>query len=65
MPKQKRDEVFFIPARRCERCGGLLTSTQAIADGMGHTCKIKTRKEALAAEEEKQQFHFWDEDLEV
>lgn len=21
MPKQKRDEVFFIPARRCERCG--------------------------------------------
>ena len=32
------DEVFQIPARRCKRCGGLLTSQQAIADGYGHTC---------------------------
>ena len=38
-------EVFTIPARRCLRCGGLLTSTQALSDGYGHTCKMKTLRE--------------------
>lgn len=27
------DEVFTIPARRCKRCGGLLTSSQGLRDG--------------------------------
>ena len=49
------DEVFTIPARRCKRCGGLLTSAQAIQDGYGHTCKMKARREALAREEMKNQ----------
>lgn len=34
-------EVFMVRARRCKRCGGLLTSAQAVADGYGHVCKMK------------------------
>lgn len=34
-------EIFTIRVRKCKRCGGILTSSQAIADGYGHTCKIK------------------------
>ena len=30
MNKQPESEIFTIPARRCKRCGGLLTSAQAI-----------------------------------
>ena len=40
------DEVFTVLARRCKRCGGLLTSKQAVADGYGHVCKIKAFEEA-------------------
>lgn len=35
------DEIFTVKARRCKRCGGLLTSKQAVADGYGHVCKMK------------------------
>lgn len=34
-------EIFMVKARRCKRCGGLLTSAQAVADGYGHVCKMK------------------------
>ena len=34
-------EIFLVKARRCKRCGGLLTSKQAVADGYGHVCKMK------------------------
>lgn len=34
-------DVFMVRARRCKRCGGLLTSAQAVADGYGHVCKMK------------------------
>ena len=54
------DEVFTIPARRCKRCGGLLTSAHAIQDGYGHTCKMKARREALAREEAKNQITLFD-----
>lgn len=50
------NEVFQIPARRCKRCGGLLTSDQAIRDGYGHTCRMKERREAAEREEEKNQY---------
>ena len=53
-------DVFTIPARRCKRCGGLLTSAQAIQDGYGHTCKMKARREALAREEMKNQVSLFD-----
>jgi len=54
------DEVFHIPARRCKRCGGLLTSAQALKDGYGHTCKMKMRQEELVREEDKNQYSLFD-----
>lgn len=56
------NDVFHIPARRCLRCGGLLTSSQAIQDGYGHTCKMKTRREELEREEAKNQCSLFEED---
>lgn len=58
----KSSEVFQIPARRCKRCGGLLTSEQALRDGYGHTCKMKTRREELEREELKDQCSLFEED---
>lgn len=55
-------EVFHIPARRCKRCGGLLTSEQAIKDGYGHTCKMKTRREELEREEARNQYSMFEEE---
>ncbi|MDO4750121.1 MAG: hypothetical protein Q4A39_04685 [Eubacteriales bacterium] len=55
-------EVFHIPARRCKRCGGLLTSEQAIKDGYGHTCKMKNRREELEREAAKDQCRLFEED---
>ena len=43
-------EIFTIQARRCRRCGGLLTSRQALEDGYGHVCKIKAFEERAAKE---------------
>ena len=57
----KEDDVFQIPARKCKRCGGLLTSSQALKDGYGHTCKMKNRQEELEREELKNQCSFFEE----
>lgn len=38
-------EIFTVPARRCKRCGGLLTSAQGIRDGYGPCCLRKMRQE--------------------
>ena len=54
-------EVFHIPARRCKRCGGLLTSEQAIKDGYGHTCKMKTRREEREKKKKKYQCSLFEE----
>lgn len=40
-----KEEVFTIPARRCKRCGGLLTSSQGLRDGYGPCCLRKMRQE--------------------
>lgn len=40
-------EIFDIPARRCKRCGGILTSEQGLRDGYGSCC-LKKMKEAEA-----------------
>lgn len=45
------NEVFTIPARRCKRCGGLLTSSQGIRDGYGPCCLRKVRREQADREE--------------
>ena len=48
MDKQSESEIFKITARRCKRCGGLLTSAQAIRDGYGSCCLRITRQEKRA-----------------
>lgn len=55
MGKQPESELFTIPARRCKRCGGLLTGAQAIKDGYGSCCLRKIRQEAQAKEQLKNQ----------
>lgn len=53
-------ETFRIKARRCKRCGGLLTSKQAVEDGYGHVCKQRAAEEAANAECEKCQICMFD-----
>ncbi len=53
-------ETFIIKARRCKRCGGLLTSKQAVEDGYGHVCKMKTRAEERAAQPDPNQLTLFD-----
>ena len=48
-------EIFVIKARRCERCGGLLTSSKAVSNGMGHTCLMRAREEERRREFEENQ----------
>ena len=43
--KKEVSEIFTVPARRCKRCGGLLTSGQAIRDGYGSCCLKKIKQE--------------------
>lgn len=61
-PERDHDGVFQIPARRCKRCVGLLTSAQALRDGYGHTCKMKARREEIAKQEAKNQYSLFGED---
>lgn len=53
-------ETFIIKARRCKRCGGLLTSAQAVADGYGHVCKLRAAQDKANAEFEKLQIGMFD-----
>lgn len=39
-------KIFTVRARRCKRCGGLLTSREAVLEGYGHTCKRKMQEQA-------------------
>ena len=38
-------EIFVLEARKCKRCGGILTSAKAVRNGYGHVCLLKTRAE--------------------
>lgn len=49
-------DVFMVRARRCKRCGGLLTSAQAVADGYGHVSKMKELQKQQDQEELKNQY---------
>lgn len=60
MNKQPESEIFKITARRCKRCGGLLTSAEAIRDGYGSCCLRKMRQEARAKERLKNQCSLFD-----
>ena len=66
MSEQHEGEVFQIPARRCKRCNGLLTSAQAIKDGYGSCCLRKMRQEEREKEAAKNQCSLFDmEDTEL
>ena len=52
------DEIFTVKARRCKRCGRLLTSAKAVADGYGEQCACKMRKEKEAREPIPGQYSF-------
>lgn len=41
------EEIFYMKARRCRRCGGLLTNQESVKDGYGHICKSKVRADEL------------------
>lgn len=47
-PEEDLGEIFTVVARRCKRCGGLLTSKDAVKNGYGHTCLRKTKHEEEA-----------------
>lgn len=40
-----QDGIFTIQARRCKRCGRLLTSKEAVERGYGCQCAEKARRE--------------------
>lgn len=40
-----QDGIIMIQARRCKRCGRLLTSKEAVERGYGCQCATKARKE--------------------
>lgn len=43
-----QDGIFYIQARRCKRCGRLLTSKEAVERGYGCQCATRARKEEEA-----------------
>ena len=44
------DEIFTIQARRCKRCGRLLTSQEAVERGYGCQCAMKAKKRRRGTE---------------
>lgn len=62
MSSRDEHEIFTIPARRCKRCGGLLTSAQALHDGYGPCCLRKMKQEAREREEAKNQYSLFPEE---
>lgn len=58
-------DIFDIPARRCKRCGGILTSEQGLRDGYG-SCSLKKMKEEEAdAKMRKIQISFFEREGET
>lgn len=54
--RDREDGIFTIHARRCKRCGGLLTSKKGIQYGYGPCCLQKVRQEERDREERKNQY---------
>jgi hypothetical protein len=52
--------IFTIRARKCKRCGRLLTSSEAIEKGYGCQCLAKELAEKKAAEPVSGQLTFYD-----
>ena len=43
---EDRQNIFQIKARRCLRCGGILTSKEGLETGYGSCCLRKIQEEA-------------------
>ena len=56
-----QNEIFTIKARRCKRCGGLLTSEKAVKIGYGHVCKMKTKAEIEGPKQDPNQLSLFDQ----
>nr|DAO47785.1 MAG TPA: TFIIB Transcription factor zinc-finger [Caudoviricetes sp.] len=57
---EPKSDVFTIPARRCKRCGGLLTSKQGLRDGYGPCCLQKMRQEEAERKMAENQYSLFD-----
>lgn len=53
-------EIFTIKARRCKRCGRLLTSMESVEHGYGCQCAAKARAEEKAREPMPGQMNIYD-----
>jgi len=51
--------IFNVPARRCKRCGGILTSEQGLRDGYGPCCLKKIREEEEYRQFMEKQYSFF------
>ena len=56
--------VFQIQARRCQRCGGLLTSRAGLRDGYGPCCLRKMQEEAARKRAMKNQISLFQDENE-
>lgn len=55
-----KEEIFTIPARRCKRCAGILTSQQSLKSGYGPGCLRKMKQEQEEKEEQARLVSFFD-----
>ena len=53
-------DIFDIPARRCKRCGGILTSEQGLRDGYGSCCLKRMSEDDADGKMRKIQISFFD-----
>lgn len=53
-------DIFQVPARRCKRCGGILTSEQGLRDGYGACCLKRMKEDEADAKMRKIQISLFD-----
>ena len=53
-------DIFQVPARRCKRCGGILTSEQGLRDGYGARCLKRMKEDEADARMRKIQISLFD-----
>lgn len=54
-------DIFRVPARRCKRCGGILTSEQGLRDGYGACCLKRMKEDEADARMRKIQISLFDQ----
>lgn len=54
-------DIFRVPARRCKRCGGILTSEQGLRDGYGACCLKRMKEDEADAKMRRIQISLFDQ----